>query len=76
MAQLKVLEIRKEKGLTQEQIAQRSNITRQYYSAIETGVRRPSVAVAKRIASALEVDWTIFFEDIGNETLTNDDKTA
>jgi len=32
-------------------------------SKIELGERRPSVKVAKRIASVLGFDWTQFFEE-------------
>nr|DAH82125.1 MAG TPA: Methylphosphonate synthase, Hydroxymethylphosphonate, Iron, OXIDOREDUCTASE [Caudoviricetes sp.] len=30
---------------------------------IETGHRRPSVAVAKRIAAVLDFDWTMFYAE-------------
>ncbi len=44
-------------------VAEESGITQQMYSFIETGQRRPSVQVAKRIAAVLGFDWTQFFED-------------
>lgn len=55
--------IRTEKGMTQEMVAVQAKVARAAYSNIETGVRRPSVGVAKRIASVLGFDWTRFFED-------------
>ena len=58
-----LVEIRNKQGLTQEQVATGANIERAYYTQIELGVRRPSVSVAKRIASELEFDWTIFFDN-------------
>lgn len=56
-------DIRDSKGLTQEQVAILSGISRSHYTHIEQGTKTPSVKVAKRIASALNFDWTIFFED-------------
>ena len=56
-----LIEIRN--GRTQAQIAKEAGITQQMYSAIELGVRRPSVEVAKKIASVMGFNWTRFFED-------------
>jgi len=56
-----LIEIRN--GRTQAQIAKAAGITQQMYSAIELGVRRPSVEVAKKIASVMGFNWTRFFED-------------
>jgi len=50
-------------GRTQAQIAKAAGITQQMYSFIELGERRPSVEVAKKIASVLGFDWTRFYED-------------
>ncbi len=61
--------IRSTKGLTQLEVAKRAKIERSYYTMIENGDRKPSVAVAKRIANVLGFEWTIFFENKGNETL-------
>ena len=61
-------ELRTKKGLTQQNVAERSDIERSYYTMIETGNRTPSVQVAKSIASAIGFDWTIFFETECNET--------
>lgn len=56
-------EIRDSKGLTQEQVAILSDISRSHYTHIEKGTKTPSVDVAKRIAKALKFNWPIFFED-------------
>lgn len=62
-------EIRLEKGKTQEQVASEvGGITRTAYTNIETGERRPSVEVAKRIAGVLGFDWTRFYEDSRSES--------
>lgn len=58
-------EARKKKKLTHQNVVDRSKIpiTRQYYGAIERGERTPKVNVAKQIATILDIDWVIFFED-------------
>jgi len=58
---------RDQRGLTQQEVADRSDIGRAYYTMIEGGVRNPSVNVAKAIGKTLGFDWTIFFETEGNE---------
>lgn len=62
-------EYRNKKGLTQLEVAEKADIKRPYYTMIETGQRKPSVAAAKSIGSALDFDWTIFFEEEGNTSL-------
>lgn len=61
-------DVRENKDMSQEQVANQADIARTTYSSIEQGRKNPSVAVAKRIAKVLEIDWTIFFEDKGRET--------
>ncbi|WP_200411955.1 helix-turn-helix transcriptional regulator [Virgibacillus salexigens] len=61
-------ELRLQKGLTQYQVSEVAEIERSYYTMIEQGNRNPSVWVAKRIASSLGFEWTIFFENQCNET--------
>ncbi|MES1051697.1 helix-turn-helix transcriptional regulator [Bacillus thuringiensis] len=54
---------RKCKKLTQEEMANKLNISRQYYNEIENYKRKPSVELAKRTSQILDLDWTIFFTD-------------
>lgn len=54
---------RKSLNLSQEEVASRIGVTRQYYNAIENDRRKPSVELAKRLSKVLGVDWTIFFEE-------------
>lgn len=61
-----LIQKRKTKQLTHEQVATESDITRQYYGMIESGEKTPSVAVAKRIAAVLDFDWTLFFDSERN----------
>lgn len=50
---------RKKLGYTQQYVASRVGISRQFFSMIETDERRPSVEVAKKIAHILgfENEW-------------------
>lgn len=45
----------------QETVATEAGISRAYYTQIETGKRNPTVDTAKKIAGALDIDWTLFF---------------
>lgn len=55
--------IRKDKSYSQKEISNQSNISRQMYSMIENGQRKPSVSTAKKIAAVLGFDWTLFFTE-------------
>ena len=59
---------RKEKGLTQAELAQRIGIAQRTVAAYECGERRPSVDVAKRLARELGMNWTEFYDDGEAET--------
>lgn len=69
MHRIWLLKIRKQLKLTHFEVALKSGIKRQYYGMIENGKSNPSVEVAKKIAEQLGFDWTLFFENKGNETL-------
>lgn len=47
---------------TQAAIAQEIGIAQSTYASIEIGLRKPSVAMAKRIAEVMGFAWTKFFE--------------
>lgn len=47
--------IRKERGLTQEQLAERSGLSQQYLSGLERGRRNPTIVTLYEIAAALGV---------------------
>ncbi|PWB79549.1 MAG: XRE family transcriptional regulator [Methylocystaceae bacterium] len=51
-----VKRIRLEKGLTQEQFAERSGFTQQYLSDLERGRRNPTIVSLFELAQALGVD--------------------
>ncbi len=50
-----LVRIRREKGLTQERLAELSGYTQQYLSGIEQGQRNPTIVTLFEIASALGV---------------------
>ena len=56
-------QMRTKKGATMRQVADMAGISESMYCLIESGKRRPSTDVAKRIASFLEFDWTRFYDD-------------
>jgi transcriptional regulator with XRE-family HTH domain len=47
--------IRKARGLTQEQLAERSGLSQQYLSGLELGRRNPTIVTLYEIAAALGV---------------------
>jgi len=69
-----LVEFRNKKNMTQEEVSDLCDIKRPYYSMIENGKRRPSVDVAKRIATVLEFDWILFFARTGNDSLLSSQK--
>lgn len=50
-----VRQIRIRRGLTQEQLAERSGFSQQYISGLENGLRNPTIVSIYEIAQALEV---------------------
>ena len=59
----RVQEIRKERNVTQVQLAKSVGISRKYLSNVENQLANPSVDVAFRIATALRVDIDKVFLD-------------
>lgn len=53
--------IRRNKGFTQQELADKIGITRQQISAIETGQSLPSVSTAKKLAAELGIRWDSLF---------------
>ena len=63
--------IRREMGLTGEAVCREVGISPSGLSMIESGKRHPSVELAKRIASFLGFDWTLFYEENCNPDTAN-----
>lgn len=58
-----LIELRKNRNLTQESVAQRAGVTRQMISAIENGEASPGIKTAKAIGAILNFDWTYFYRE-------------
>ena len=54
--------LRKELGLTQEDLAFEVGVNRSYLGFIERGERNPSLAMLKKIAKALKVSLSVLFQ--------------
>lgn len=63
-----LIKLRIDQNITQEKVADMSEIERTYYNMIENGKRRPGPEVAQRLGRTLNFDWTIFFNNESNET--------
>ncbi|ALY08094.1 conjugal transfer protein [Bacillus phage vB_BhaS-171] len=57
----KLKQIRLSKNLTQQQLADMVKVEVSYISKIETGKRKPSIALLEQIANALDVPIRDFF---------------
>ena len=59
----KVKELRENKGFSIEQLANISNVDRNYISDIEKGKRNVSITIIEKIILALDTDFIEFFND-------------
>ena len=55
--------IRKEKKLTQAELAQICGVSQRMIAAVEGGERRPGIDLAQKIGAELGFSWTLFFEE-------------
>jgi transcriptional regulator with XRE-family HTH domain len=55
--------IRRDRGLSQEELASRVSINRNYVGMIERQENSPTVAMLERIAKALKIDPVRLFEE-------------
>lgn len=53
---------RKEKGMTQKELAEKAFITREYLSDLERGKYECSIKTAKLLAKALNCDWMELYD--------------
>jgi transcriptional regulator with XRE-family HTH domain len=56
--------IRREKGLTQEQVEERSGLSQQYLSGLEQGRRNPTIVTLYELAQALGVSHLALLDPI------------
>lgn len=59
-----VAEFRNKKKISQETLAEKSEIHRTYLSEVEGGKRNPTISVLNKIVLALEVSMSEFFERV------------
>lgn len=59
---LKIKELRKQKGLTQEQLSELTEIDRTYISDVERGIRNIAIVNLEKIANALKTDICNLFK--------------
>ncbi|WP_264521652.1 helix-turn-helix domain-containing protein [Flavobacterium sp. N1994] len=59
----KVKALREEKGFSIEQLANISNVDRNYISDIEKGKRNASIEIIEKVITGLETDFATFFSD-------------
>lgn len=57
----RILEVRKQKSLSQEKLALKANIDRAYMHLIEKGKTNVSIELIEKIAIALEIDIKYLF---------------
>lgn len=56
--------LREERGWSQEEFADRAGLHRTYVSAVERGVRNPTLSVLERLAKALGVPLSRLVESV------------
>ena len=59
---LNLQRLRRDKGFSQEELADRAQIHQTYLSGVERGRRNPTITVLQRIAEALDADITDLVE--------------
>ena len=71
----KIRDMRLQHGLTQEELADRCELTKGYISQLENDLTSPSIATLGDILSALGSSFSVFFRDEKNEKIvfTEDD---
>lgn len=66
--------LRKEKELTQEELAERAGVNSKYYVQVERGQRNVSVGCLQKIADGLGISLEDLFRFPGNRDLTKDEE--
>lgn len=70
-----LISLRKSRGLTQKDVAEKLGITTSFYGMIEVGSRNPTLELAKNIADFFGLDIeNIFFDNTNNELLFHNKK--
>ncbi len=64
--------VRKQRGLTQEQLSQMVNLSTNYLSNIETGFKTPKLETLIQIMNALECDANALLADVVDVSTSNE----
>ena len=59
-----VCRLRNKSVWTQEQLAEKAEISRRYLQRIESGERNPTVDILARLRRALDCSWADLFKDV------------
>ncbi len=65
----KVKQLRQQRGLTQEELAARTELTKGFISQLERDITSPSIATLMDILEALGTDIASFFRETAQETV-------
>lgn len=66
---VRIKELRKSRGLSQEQLAEIIGIEQKHVSRLEVGKSYPTIDRLEKIAIALDVPMGSFFDDIGGRVI-------
>lgn len=58
-----LINLRNEKNLSQDELADMCDVTQMTISNIENGTRRPSPELSKKIARIFGFNWTKFYDE-------------
>ena len=61
---MRIRYLRKQKGMSQEDLALDCGINKNYLSDLERGTRNPTVIVLEKIANALDINLSTLFKGI------------
>ena len=61
---MRIRYLRKQKGMSIEDLSLEANVNRNYLSDLERGVRNPTIVVIERIARSLDVTISDLFKGI------------
>ena len=61
---MRIRYLRKQKGMSQLDLALEAEINKNYISDLERGCRNPSILILEKIAKALEVSLEMLFQGI------------
>lgn len=62
-------QLRKERGLSQEEMALRADITTSYYGQLERGQANPSIALLEKICAVMNIQIADIFTDTNTNIL-------